>query len=335
MMANSNARRTAILVIHGIGEQSPFETLDSFARKLWEILDPDPTRPNLLGQHVIKARNGWTEHYFSLSGAATHEPVVDIHEYYWAHQMSEKITLPEIVDWLLKVSAGARKYYGQNEALRQKYEAMGVKAFDRSGRFKSRWYLRHVGWLLRGLGFLRSIGIPAIPLLEPLITGLVGRVSRSIVNYVGDVAIYTTTDIKSKHYEIRSRILTESVQQMELLLKEYERLVIVAHSLGSVIAFDTLNRVNLEMNAAYLFSGSRVQDSRLGDIRFTIGQDRVLFPRAHARQPVHPAPDSQPPPRVQGSGPHSSAGGPVGQESDPALPGPCAVAKFLGSARPD
>src|SRR2546426_4481011 len=34
MPARSRPARTAILVIHGIGEQNPYETLDSFARGL-------------------------------------------------------------------------------------------------------------------------------------------------------------------------------------------------------------------------------------------------------------------------------------------------------------
>lgn len=65
------------------------------------------------------------------------------------------------------------------------------------------------------------------------------------------MAIYTTTDVKSKHYDIRKTILDDSVDKVKALIddKNYDEIVLVGHSLGSVIAFDTLNRVNHAMNA--------------------------------------------------------------------------------------
>lgn len=55
-------------------------------------------------------------------------------------------------------------------------------------------------------------------------------------------------DVQSKYYEIRTKVLEESVTLLKQLLEEYHQIVVVGHSLGSVIAFDTLNRINIEMN---------------------------------------------------------------------------------------
>jgi hypothetical protein len=71
-----------------------------------------------------------------------------------------------------------------------------------------------------------------------------------IVGYIGDVAIYTTTDAKSRFFDIRSKILAESLTLVKSLLDDntYDRLILAGHSLGSVIAYDTLNRLNLAAN---------------------------------------------------------------------------------------
>jgi hypothetical protein len=257
-----------MLVIHGIGEQNPFETLDMFARTLWDVLDPRPQGARVDGRHAFKVRDGWTEHYLTLVRADTGEPVVDLHEYYWAYQMEEQIAFPELVDWLLKASDGARKYYAENEELRQKYEARGRQV-------KPRWYLRHVGWALRGLGFLRSLGVSAIPHLDWLIRGLMQPATRLVVDYVGDVALYTTMDVKSKRYQIRSRILEESVKLLKGLLEEYDRIVVVGHSLGSVIAFDTLNLVNLAMNTGAIPPDQRARI--IGLVTFGSPLDKIAF----------------------------------------------------------
>lgn len=247
-MAATDPNKTAVLVIHGIGEQNPFETLDVFARTLWGILESGPTQSAPKGRHMMQPRDRWTEHYLRLLRVEAAGPAIDVHEYYWAYQMSEKITLPEIVDWLVKVSDGARKHYGVNETLRKQYEQMGVDVFDHTGQFKSKWYLRHIGWALRLLGFLQGLGFPRIPYLDVVMRALMRKATRLIVDYVGDVAIYTTMDVKSKHYEIRTKVLEESVALLTQLLEEYHQVLIVGHSLGSVIAFDTLNRINLEIN---------------------------------------------------------------------------------------
>ena len=67
---------------------------------------------------------------------------------------------------------------------------------------------------------------------------------------MGDVAIYATTDVKSKHFNIRKSILDESVKEVKSLIDDprYEKIIIVGHSLGSVIAFDTLNRITHAAN---------------------------------------------------------------------------------------
>ncbi len=69
---------------------------------------------------------------------------------------------------------------------------------------------------------------------------------RILVDYVGDIAVYVTADEKAEHYKARSQILKESTEVLRRLLasaENYDRVIVAGHSLGSVIAYDTINRL--------------------------------------------------------------------------------------------
>jgi hypothetical protein len=72
-----------------------------------------------------------------------------------------------------------------------------------------------------------------------------------LVDYVGDIAVYVNTDEFSSSFSARSQILDGCSQTLSQILRErtdpanpaspyvYDRVLIAAHSLGSVIAYDT------------------------------------------------------------------------------------------------
>lgn len=184
--------KTAVLVIHGIGQQAPFETLDAFVRGMGFQK----------AVHRLKSRADWFESYLEVDG-------VDVFEYYWANQTERQITLGEVVEWLVATSRGATRFYG--------------KAWNYLADFNALFRLMPWPWLL-------------------------GPAERLIVDYVGDIAIYTSTDVKSKHYAVRAAILAGAVERLRALVEAYDRVVVVGHSLGSVIGYDALNRLNLAMN---------------------------------------------------------------------------------------
>jgi len=69
--------------------------------------------------------------------------------------------------------------------------------------------------------------------------------SYVLTKYVADVAVYTTADAKSKNYATRSAILDGSTKALaEILINpDYDRVILAGHSLGSVIAYDTINEL--------------------------------------------------------------------------------------------
>jgi hypothetical protein len=80
--------------------------------------------------------------------------------------------------------------------------------------------------------------------------GLLNLLRRVLVDYVGDVAVYVTADAKQASYEARTAILQASTRALTLLLRRHDRVVIMGHSLGSVIAYDTINELLARVWAA-------------------------------------------------------------------------------------
>jgi hypothetical protein len=107
--------------------------------------------------------------------------------------------------------------------------------------------------------------VSKIPLLGPfgekIIKMLNLRVSNSLRNVVGDLAIYNSIDPKSSFYKVRKEILKGAVNALKSLLElsddnrvvpggkntgriDYGRVILAGHSLGSQIAFDAVNRLS-------------------------------------------------------------------------------------------
>jgi len=92
-------------------------------------------------------------------------------------------------------------------------------------------------------------------LIPVLVAGFIAQFFRKIlVGYVGDIAVYINADAKASSYEARSKILKEVREAILRLLRSpegYKRIVLAGHSLGSVIAYDILNRLLDEVRAPY------------------------------------------------------------------------------------
>lgn len=82
---------------------------------------------------------------------------------------------------------------------------------------------------------------------------LAAFVRSILINYVGDVAVYVNASELAKNFAARAQILDECTAALNGLLKQvidsknpdsaraYDQVYVAAHSLGSVIAYDTIN----------------------------------------------------------------------------------------------
>jgi hypothetical protein len=189
-MAHSNriaefplqSKRMAMLVIHGIGEQNPYETLDSFARGLLTCLrqkfhftvDISPLEIALkdwtqVGMHLqVKDGEGRGE-----------EGSIDLFEFYWAPETEDKLSWKDTLRWLVRTDLTPLRYFADNL---QQMMATSQMRF-RSALWESlKLYAREivrvlflyiplvvaVTWLLAWLSHPRSIWESAKPLLTPL-----------------------------------------------------------------------------------------------------------------------------------------------------------------------
>jgi hypothetical protein len=102
------------------------------------------------------------------------------------------------------------------------------------------WSTRVVTYLRHAIGpeVLTVIGLVALSFL----------IKRVFLDYVADIALYTTADENSAFYKTRLEILTESTDKLRWLLQQndYDEVALAGHSLGSVITYDTMGWLRME-----------------------------------------------------------------------------------------
>jgi hypothetical protein len=298
-------RNTALLIIHGIGNQNPLETIDQFARGLLNQLGT-----NIHVQHCVvpKQKQGdlpWFDNFLRVSrpGSDFH---LDIYEYYWANYTQEKASFADIDQWLRGVAEGARSFYQEN-ALMGKAYADSSPFFDEQGNFRSFRYRSFVYFASKTVvaynavkNFLLQV-LSYIPVLGQITSASLASVEQSfaseLTNVIGDITVYNTLDEKSKFYPVRKCILDGAINAIKFLLEKgydtdlsYPRVIVAGHSLGSQIAYDALNRINHLINvgglAPYKADGvykgahssvTNVSDQLAGLITFGSPLDKIAF----------------------------------------------------------
>src|SRR6266702_4090258 len=298
--------KTAILVIHGIGEQKPYETLDQFARNLTRYLRYEGGIDDLVLSAQKIDHNDWVEAMIRLE-TAKHGPraqegqqraYVDLYEYYWAPETEDKISYKQTIAWLIKTTLTPIRMLDQNiTAIENETHTEGLsrsailyrelrriaylyiplvvywvvlkelvaKAFRRLRQqtaMVSSWVTTNTfaaGALLilsgLGIGYLFNVNLAQYvnPVLNVHIVfalaalGVAKVIQLFLVNFVGDIAVYVNADAKAKNFAARRAVLNGAVSAINRILKDraraYENVIVAGHSLGSVIAYDSLNEL--------------------------------------------------------------------------------------------
>lgn len=229
--------RQAIVIIHGIGDQAPMQTLRSFVETMTEGAHPgvkfegkaeskpdhlSPTlelrRMTVLGENREWKQGDWVS--------------TDFYELYWAHLMTGT-AWHHVMAWVAQL------------LLRR---PSSVPA-----RLKAAWC---VSWLVVLVAFVVVIGpIGSRSAVEwSLLGALAGTlfaICRSTgtyfgLQYAGDAARYLSP--RPENVGVRQAIRSAAVDLLEKLhddpsWRRYHRIVVVGHSLGSVIAYDALTHL--------------------------------------------------------------------------------------------
>jgi pimeloyl-ACP methyl ester carboxylesterase len=238
-----------VLLIHGIGEQRPMDTLRGFVDAFLEQ-GTYHSKPDTLSDSYelrrLKLRKVVPKN-LDEKGVNPDWPETDFYEYYWAHQMYGT-TLSHVGRWLWRV--------------------MWIGLRDRAScppeyNPRLKWLVPLV-WLAAlaaavlalGIGFSSNLGLPlsrqsrvALALVVT-IWGLVRfSLLRVVVDVVGDAARYfdvNPTNVARRYDILRGGIAVlgklhnEREEIADEVVYRYGRVVIVGHSLGSVIAYDIL-----------------------------------------------------------------------------------------------
>lgn len=241
------ASKQAVLLIHGIGEQRPMDTLRSFVDTVWTS-DEDV-------QSVYAGSDVWSKpdnvsKSFELRRLTTPRNAsgvrTDFYEFYWAHLM-QGTTYGHLLAWtrnlLLRRPGSVPKH------LLTVYWVLIIAAI--------------IAIALAVYAALASQSKSGMSALSPWVSMLLSLAIFPVVGVlltevVGDAARYlhvAPVNIQSRH-EIRQagvQILTSLNQQ------GYDRIIVVGHSLGSVIGYDILYHTWSAMHAQHTSGSSATE----------------------------------------------------------------------------
>lgn len=285
------AKKTAVVVIHGIGEQIPMETLTGFVDAVW-TRDPSLTSPGKPDPNTgaKRSRNAsWSKpdtrnRSFELQLVTTESDVagrrVDFFEYYWAHRVIGT-TWEQVRAWLFGLML-RNPFTNVPRGVLPAWFLMWVM-------FATFAYISLVAGLATGKEPISPDTVSFEPVQSTLmlaawvqqwpkwLIGLVwgmaglaiGWVLKVMVDVAGDVVRYV--EAQPKNIAIRQSIRENGVQLLETLMgidekgqlgrTEYDRIIVVGHSLGTIVAYDILThafgRHNKRLDPAKLEGASQ------------------------------------------------------------------------------
>lgn len=218
--------RQAVVVFHGMGNQRPGDTLISL----------------VTGGAIPGEESGWVKpdrmsesfelrSYALASDPGLGRPPTDFYEAYWAH-LVQGTTTSQVTAWAGSV-LGTWRHVPKPLAL-------------------SLWLIRVLVLIALWVVLAVSVGwITPPPLLTSgfvvAVAALVwGLISKTYAGVLGDVARYLRP--LPENIETRQRIREVGVDLLSKLHDDgrYDRIVVLGHSLGSVVAYDVLTQLWIE-----------------------------------------------------------------------------------------
>jgi hypothetical protein len=280
------AKRTAIVIIHGIGEQVPMATLNSFIDAAWtddaSLVDKGKPDPNTGGERTVNrswskpdARSRSFELQLITTESDNEDRRHDFYEYYWAHRVSGT-TWEQVRTWLLGLML-------RNPFTRVPRSVLPI--------WIAMWLFLFIFLAISLIAALAASSTPLQPgatafpparwtltlaahvqaLPKALIAAVWGISSLALaaltgkmVDVAGDVVRYV--EASPMNIAIRQSIRENGVRLIENLMgideqgvlgrTDYDRIIVVGHSLGTIIAYDILThafgRNNIRLDDAKL-----------------------------------------------------------------------------------
>lgn len=275
----------AVIVCHGMGEQVPFETLNAVAEALWARQSDAPMDASNARVRYVAFGEDWLPRVeLTLSGRDDRERDVHLYEVYWAPLTEGKVTARDAIGFLIGAGLRGIRYCARGSFDRWMFGKRVVFELPRRGVLQLGLALAALlALLLVSLGvaaatvgeivrFLQPGALPPAPRWLPPVPDAwgLGALALSLVVFaalrwflvqsVGDVAAYISAHRASRFADIR-RAIQDGARRVTRNVyaacdratgePQYSHVMIVGHSLGSVIAYDMLNdSINRDLAAA-------------------------------------------------------------------------------------
>jgi hypothetical protein len=216
----------AVVVIHGIGEQIPGATVRAFVQAVAE-----PGERSGVRSHPDTISPGFELRRWRLDPTAS-RPATDFFEGYWASEVRDT-SMGQVLSWLRMLLIR-----------RPSTVPSGLKSL---------WW---GCWVTAALAVsaVLLIGATDLELTDPggllalAVPVVLGVVNGCMVQSVGDAARYLWPH--PANVAVRDRVRGKGVALLEALHDSgrYDRIVVVGHSLGSVIAYDIVGHAWIRMH---------------------------------------------------------------------------------------
>ncbi len=305
--------RIAVIVSHGMGEQVPFETLDAVAEALWKRQSDAPMDASNARVRYAAFGEDWLPRVeLTLRTPDAGQCDVHLYEVYWAPLTEGKVTVRDALAFLVGAGLRGMRYCARGFFDRWMFGRRLVFRLPRRG-------VLQLGAALAALLalFLAFVGVaaataaellrfiqpgaapppprwlPALPdawMLASLAAALIAfwYLRWFLVQSVGDVAAYISAHRASRFAEIRREIqdVARGVARNVYAARDsasgepqYAHVLVVGHSLGSVIAYDMLgDSINRDL-AAVASGGIGLDVVRRTKLLLTLGSplDKTAF----------------------------------------------------------
>lgn len=254
--------QVAVLITHGMGQQVPFETLDTAAEGLILAANRNGNHVKVIRARTVLIGEVKTQRAeFDMRDAAGKDVEVHVYEGYWAPITEGQVTLRDVMMFLF--SAGFKGMWNGLQNFERWIFGRPVPFGKQCGASLYLLATLAIVTTLVALNFaiaivtlifitghplssydcLKWIGEPWLPIIWCGVLFVTWYVRKVLVQYMGDVAAYVDSHSLDRFDDIRTRIKARVFEQAKAVYSnpQYERIAMMGHSLGSVATYDTLN----------------------------------------------------------------------------------------------
>ena len=229
-------KKQAVVLIHGIGEQRPMETLWQLVETVW-IAEPRTDGK----QRAVYSEPDEISGIFELRRLSTNENIhgkrTDFFEFYWAHLMHGN-RFGHVVGWLMRLAM--RKRDQVPPSLVKPWRWLQAPLIGGLGIMVLLLGTLVEALLVPGMSapffamatFVVLLWITILVAEKLFLTPVLGDAARYLSRHPGDI-------------QRRQDIRAEGLMLLEKLHNsgKYDRIVLVGHSLGGVIGYDLLTNM--------------------------------------------------------------------------------------------